>query len=97
MSFPPSKPFNPVVSRVPNLGPSSGDPKAQRDPNSLASLGSKLQAMTDQAAADRLYDAPMPTSKEGFSSGPHPYGLLDLLTVVLGGIGLAMIIASGSR
>jgi hypothetical protein len=44
---------------------SSGDPNAYRDPKSVASIGKNLQAMTDQAAADTLYD----TKKEGFSSG----------------------------
>ena len=64
MSFPPEKPFNPPVSKIPILGPSSGNPKAFRDPNSTASVGKNIQAMTDQASADTLYDAPM--NKEGF-------------------------------
>jgi hypothetical protein len=64
MSFPPEKPFNPPVSKIPMLGPSSGNPKALRDPNSTASVGKNIQALTDQASADTLYDAPM--KKEAF-------------------------------
>jgi len=64
MSFPPEKPFNPPVSNTPILGSSSGNPKALRDPNSTASIGKNIQAMTDQASADTLYDTPM--KKEGF-------------------------------
>ena len=66
MSFLPLKPFNPTVTAVPMLGPSSGNPKSLQDPNSLASIGSKLQAMTDQANADTLYDAKPSGKKEGF-------------------------------
>lgn len=65
MSFPAGPPFNPPVSKVPVLGPSSGNPNAYKDPKSSASLGLKLQAMTDQASADTLYDTP-PTKVEGF-------------------------------
>ena len=65
MSFPPAKPFNPPVSKPPILGPSSGNPKSFQDPNSVASVGSTIQAMSDQAAADTLYDAPI-AKKEGF-------------------------------
>jgi hypothetical protein len=65
MSFPPKKPFNPVVSKTPILGPSSGNPASFQDPNSVASIGSKIQAMSDQAAADTLYDTP-PPKREGF-------------------------------
>jgi hypothetical protein len=65
MSFPAGPPFNPQVSKIPILGPSSGNPNAYKDPNSTASLGKKLQAMTDQASADTLYDTP-PTKVEGF-------------------------------
>jgi hypothetical protein len=64
MSFPAGPPFNPPVSNIPILDSSSGNPNAYKDPNSTASLGKKLQAMTDQASADTLYDKP-PT-KEGF-------------------------------
>ncbi len=67
MSFPKEKPFIPQVSKVPILGPSSGNPASFQDPNSMASLGLRLQAATDQARADTLYDAPMPVKKaEGF-------------------------------
>jgi hypothetical protein len=70
MSFPKEKAFNPQVSKVPILGPSSGNPASFQDPNSMASLGLRIQAATDQARADTLYDAQIPVKKaEGFSSG----------------------------
>jgi hypothetical protein len=65
MSFPPQKPFNPPVSKTPILGPSSGNPKSFQDPKSVASVGNTIQAMSDQAAADTLYDTPAPKI-EGF-------------------------------
>ena len=65
MSFPPAKSFNPPVSSTPILGPSSGNPKSFQDPKSVASVGNTIQAMSDQAAADTLYDAPVP-KREGF-------------------------------
>jgi len=65
MSFPPEKAFNPKVSKVQSFGPSSGNPAAFQDPTSVASLGLKIQAATDQARADTLYDAPPPAG-EGF-------------------------------
>jgi hypothetical protein len=64
MTFPKEKPFNPSVSKVPVLGPSSGNPAAFQDPSSVASLGLKIQAASDQAKADTLYDATPPL--EGF-------------------------------
>ena len=63
MPFLPPKPFVPVVSHVPILGPSSGNPKSLNDPNSLGSIGGSLQSMTDQIKADTLYD-----TKEGFNT-----------------------------
>jgi hypothetical protein len=60
--FPAEKPFNPPVSNVPVLGASSGNPKAYQDPNSVASVGRSLQARSDQAKADTLYD----NKPEGF-------------------------------
>lgn len=64
MSTPlPLKPFNPSVSTVPILGPSSGNPTTLKDPKSVASIGVNIQAMQDQANADQLYDTPQ---KEGF-------------------------------
>lgn len=63
MSFLPEPRFNPTVSKVPVLGPSSGDPKQKQDPKSTAAIGSNIQAMQDQAKADMLYDAPV---KQGF-------------------------------
>jgi len=65
MSFPPVKPFNPNVSKVPILGASSGNPVSFQDPNSVASVGANIQAMADQAKADTLYDTP-PKKSEGF-------------------------------
>lgn len=65
MSFLKDPPFNPSVSTVPVLGPSSGDPRKKNDPNSTVSVAANIQAMQDQAKADMLYDAPV---KEGFSS-----------------------------
>ena len=80
MSFLPAAPFNPQVSKVPNLGPSSGDPNSFRDPKSVASVGAKLQAMTDQAKADTLYDA----KTEGFCSYGDSTNRLIMLSGVLG-------------
>ena len=65
MGYPPSPPYNPVISKVPLLDSSSGDSTARNDPKSIASIGSRIQAMQDQANADRLYDAPL---KEGFEN-----------------------------
>ena len=70
MSYLPAKPFNPSVSSVPILGSSSGNPKEFRDPKSVASIGSKIQAMADQANADTLYDAPAP-KREGFRGSTY--------------------------
>lgn len=61
MPFPPEAAFNPEVNKIPVLDASSGNPKSFQDPKSVASIGSKIQAMTDQAQADTLYD-----STEGF-------------------------------
>jgi len=65
MSGPSQKAFNPPVSSTPILGASSGNPKSFQDPKSVASIGNTIQAMSDQAAADTLYDAPAP-KREGF-------------------------------
>uniref|UniRef100_A0A6C0K677 Uncharacterized protein n=1 Tax=viral metagenome TaxID=1070528 RepID=A0A6C0K677_9ZZZZ len=64
MGFPPSPPYNPTISSVPVLDSSSGDPMSRKDPKSISSVGANIQAMQDQAKADRLYDAPV---KEGFA------------------------------
>ena len=66
MSYPPEAPFNPPLTKVPILGPSSGNPRSFQDPKSVASIGQTIQAMADQATADRLYDA-VPPIKEKFS------------------------------
>jgi hypothetical protein len=68
MGFPASPAFNPTVTKVPTLGASSGDPIAKKDPKSVASIGSNIQAMQDQAGADRLYDAPVTQVSEGFGN-----------------------------
>ena len=77
MPFLPTKPFNPTTTPVPILGPSSGNPQSLQDPKSVASIGSTIQAMTDQANADQLYD-----NKEGFITtipSSHIY-LLNIVT-----------------
>jgi hypothetical protein len=71
MSFPKEKPFNAPVSKVHILGPSSGDPNSFQDPKSVASIGSTIQAMSDQAKADTHYDAPAP-KVESFAN-PTPW------------------------
>ena len=73
MGFPASPPFNPTVTKVPTLGPSSGDPTAKKDPKSVASVGANIQAMQDQANADRLYDAPVTQVSEGFGDYSVPW------------------------
>ena len=73
MSFLPEPPFNPTVSAVPVLGPSSGDPKQKQDPKSTAAIGANLQSMQDQAKADMLYDAPVKQGFVGSMSGPSPW------------------------
>jgi len=73
MPFLPTKPFVPVVTPVPILGPSSGNPESLKDPKSLGSIGGKLQAMTDQARADTLYDAIPSGTKESFTNLTTPW------------------------
>jgi hypothetical protein len=70
MPYLPSPTYNPSVTPVPVLDASSGDPTAKKDPKSVASIGSNIQAMQDQAAADRLFDAPV---KEGFTGKPEGF------------------------
>lgn len=94
MPFLPKIPFNPTTTPVAILGPSSGNPKSLQDPKSVASIGSNIQAMTDQANADTLYDV-NPSKTEGFtcrfSSTP-----LSVLTTsgTLIVIGIALILYS---
>lgn len=90
MGFPADVPYNPTVTPVANLSPSSGDPKALRDPKSIASLGSKLQAMTDQANADTLYDS---SNKEGFL-GQMTTLTEEFIASVLIGAGVGFVVAS---
>lgn len=90
MSFPPLKPFNPPTTTVPILGSSSGNPQSFQDPKSVASIGSKIQAMTDQAKADTLYDAPTP-KLEGFTCNSQ---YRDYITATLLIVGVTLIICS---
>ena len=96
MPFPPAAPFVPVTTSVPILGPSSGNPQSLNDPNSLASIGGNLQAMTDQVKADTLYDT---KKREGFL-GHIDTGLLGVspsLSAVVAGLilgGITLIIQS---
>jgi hypothetical protein len=73
MPYLPSPSFNPSISPVPVLDASSGDPAAKKDPKSVASIGANIQAMQDQAKADRAFDAPV---KEGFTN-VNPSGFAD--------------------
>lgn len=70
MPYLPSPTYNPTVSPVPVLDASSGDPTAKKDPKSVASIGANIQAMQDQAAADRAFDAPV---KQGFTDYTTPW------------------------
>ena len=90
MPFLPKKPFNPTTTPVPILGPSSGNPESLQDPKSIASIGSTIQAMTDQANADQLYDM-----KEGFidTQVPNRY-MLDLLTATALVSGIVLVACS---
>lgn len=86
MPFLPAKPFTPTTTPVPILGPSSGNPTSLKDPKSVASIGSNIQAMTDQANADRLYD-----TTEGFTVG---HNTLDIVTASLVVIGIVLVVYS---
>ena len=91
MPFLPTKPFNPTTTPVPILGPSSGNPQSLQDPKSVASIGSTIQAMTDQANADQLYD-----KKEGFTTTvplSHKY-MLDVLTATALVSGIVLLVCS---
>jgi hypothetical protein len=81
MPFPANKPYNPSISKTVILGPSSGNPKSFQDPNSVATIGSTIQAMADQAKADTLYDPPPPIS-EGFTLRNEIYNPWILKTEV---------------
>jgi hypothetical protein len=93
MSSPPEVAFNPEVNKVPVLDASSGNPKSFQDPKSVASIGAKIQAMTDQAKADTLYDS----NKEGFrgmrfrSGGGFPKDPRIAALIILG---MGLILAS---
>ena len=58
------KPFISAPSPVVSLDPSSGDPNAYKDPNSIASMGLHLQSLNDQVKADTHYDTPAPERKK---------------------------------
>lgn len=92
MSFLPAKPFIPTVSTVPILDASSGNPSSYKDQKSIASIGATIQAMSDQANADALYDAPAP--KEGFVSNCDTNSNDLVLVSLLAVSGLALMIYS---
>jgi hypothetical protein len=58
----------PTISPVPNLGTSGSVNPCAKDPNSTDCIASNLQAMKDQARADRVYDAELPVKKDGFQN-----------------------------
>ena len=89
MSFPKEKPFIPKVSKTPILGSSSGNPAAFQDPNSVASIGSKIQSMADQAQADTLYDTPTLLS-EGFCNTRSKHDAAIGFLVMLGVAGVLL-------
>lgn len=84
MSFPASPPFTPQISKVPVFGGSSGN---SRDPKSVGATALAIQAMTDQAKADTLYDPPAP-KPEGFRGSIHSN--IDALALIVVGIVLIM-------
>lgn len=89
MPFLPEATFNPSVSKVVIMGPTSGDPKSYKDPKSVASIGAKLQAMTDQASADTLYDVKTEGFRgRGMRSTGRPWGTstpsFELLLIAAG-------------
>lgn len=92
MPFLPKKPFNPTTTPVAILGPSSGNPNSLQDPKSIASIGSNIQAMTDQANADTLYDA-NPSKKEGFTCHSTPLPVLTTSGVLIV-IGIVLLVYS---
>ncbi len=59
--------LNISTSEIPVLDTTIGNPSAYNDPKSNASMASSIQAIGDQAQADRLYDSP-PPPREGFRS-----------------------------
>ncbi len=81
MSFPASPRFTPQVSKVPVFGGSSGN---SQDPKSVATTALAIQAMTDQAKADTLYDPPAP-KPEGFRGTIHS-NMDALVLIVIGSI-----------
>ena len=86
----PSKAFNPKTTTVPILGPSSGNPSSLQDPKSVASIGSNIQAMTDQANADQLYDTQIDSFVDLNVGSIH----LDYLTAGLILVGILCILRS---
>lgn len=89
MVFPEEKPFVPKMSKTPILGSSSGNPVSLQDPNSVASIGSKIQAMSDQANADTLYDTPTLLS-EGFCNTKSKHDAAIGFLVMLGVAGILL-------
>ena len=80
MGYLPAKPFSPTPSPVPNLGPSSGNPAALKDPKSIASIGGNIQAMHDQVQADQLYDV---RQKDGFLDYTSAIGPSNRTTAIV--------------
>lgn len=66
------KPLTIATSAIPVLDSSVGNPAAYSDPKSNASMAARIQGMGDQLQADRLYDAPPPTRKDGFQDMGAP-------------------------
>lgn len=93
MPFPNEKPYNPVVTKTPILGSSSGNPKSFQDPNSIASIGNTIQSMADQAKADTLYDTPA-AKTEAFCNMNGPQDAVIGFLVMLG---VASILLSFSK
>jgi len=85
MPYPSAQAYNPPVSKTPILGSSSGNPRAFQDPNSIASIGNKIQSISDQAKADTLYDA-APPKKEGFRN--QDYDTVCGILIILGITGI---------
>jgi hypothetical protein len=71
-----TKTSSPVV-----LDASSGDPKAKSESGSLASIGANMQAMKDQAEADKCFDQP-----EGFQYSMNDNTVIPCCLFVAGAL-----------
>ena len=65
-----------------------------QDPNSIASVGKKLQAMKDQSAADQLYDPKTEAFCGGMSLG---YKVETIAAATLALVGVVCIFASFTK